>query len=53
MMDKFMDALRQQQVAGVHLGVSKLNERAIAFYRRYGFHEIRDSETDYSLGLNL
>ncbi len=53
MMDRFMDALREKNVAGVHLGVSKLNERAVAFYRKYGMHEIEQSETVYYMGLRL
>ena len=40
MMERNFDFLRRRGSAGAHLGVSPLNTRAIAFYRRLGFHEL-------------
>lgn len=53
MMDCFVDALRQQGVQGVHLGVSKANKRAVAFYRKYGLHEIGETGSAYHMGMQL
>lgn len=40
MLDAFLQALRERSVPGVHLGTGSRNERAVAFYRRYGFAEL-------------
>ena len=40
MIEQVLNALRRRQSPGVHLGVSERNTRAIAFYRRLGFHEL-------------
>ncbi|MGI9322402.1 MAG: GNAT family N-acetyltransferase [Pseudomonadales bacterium] len=53
LMDYFVDYLRGLSVPGVHLGVSRRNARAIAFYRRYGFIEIEGSEAGLHMGLGL
>lgn len=37
LMERLFAALRERGAVGVHLGVSALNERAQAFYRRMGF----------------
>ena len=39
----FIDALRAAGAAGVHLGVSAQNPRAITFYRREGFETLLDA----------
>jgi ribosomal protein S18 acetylase RimI-like enzyme len=39
MIDKFLQAMDMAGSRGVHLGVSPSNERAIRFYRNYGFKE--------------
>lgn len=36
-----LDGLAAAGAPGVHLGVSKSNERAVGFYRRMGFTEVR------------
>jgi ribosomal protein S18 acetylase RimI-like enzyme len=44
LMDSFMDRLIQLECPGVHLGVSKKNERAIGFYSRYGMTRLWEDE---------
>ncbi len=39
LMEVFLAELRRQGAPGVHLGVDVDNARAIAFYRRLGFHD--------------
>ena len=48
MMDQLFDRLTTAGVPGVHLGMGAWNERAYAFYRSIGFHELTrvGSETD-------
>ncbi len=36
----FLDLMRGFGARGVHLGVGAANERAVRFYRAYGFHEL-------------
>ena len=43
LMATFIDALREAEVPGVHLGVSAHNPGAIAFYRRVGFKTLQDA----------
>jgi ribosomal protein S18 acetylase RimI-like enzyme len=40
MLEDVMDALKRLGSPGAHLGVSLLNETAMGFYRRLGFHEL-------------
>ncbi len=40
LIDRLVDQLRERTVAGVHLGVSGTNTRAIAFYEHLGFSAI-------------
>ena len=40
MMDRLIQALREQNSPGAHLALSALNERAYQFYRKLGFHEL-------------
>ncbi|GGJ40718.1 GNAT family N-acetyltransferase [Deinococcus roseus] len=49
----FLQVLRNQGVKGVHLGVSKDNPRAVAFYHRMGFEVVREHEYGYQLGMHL
>ncbi|MQA25212.1 MAG: GNAT family N-acetyltransferase [Micromonosporaceae bacterium] len=50
MMATLCDALRERGSPGVHLGVGRRNERAIAFYHRVGFTELRASPDALTLG---
>jgi len=38
---RFLDALRERDVPGVHLAMGRANTNADAFYRRLGFQEMR------------
>jgi GNAT superfamily N-acetyltransferase len=40
MLTQVMERMRERGSAGAHLGVSLLNPRAIAFYRKLGFQEL-------------
>jgi ribosomal protein S18 acetylase RimI-like enzyme len=40
MVERIVDALRGRGSAGVHLGLSALNTRALGFYQRLGFREL-------------
>ncbi|MFI4976419.1 MAG: GNAT family N-acetyltransferase [Caulobacterales bacterium] len=39
LVDAWLARMREQDSPGVHLGVSLKNQRAVRFYRRYGFEE--------------
>lgn len=53
MMDQVMDQLRERGSPGAHLGMSALNQPALGFYQRLGFHELVriGSGTDASIYL--
>jgi ribosomal protein S18 acetylase RimI-like enzyme len=53
MMETFLNRLRELHVPAVHLGVGGQNHRAIAFYRRMGFHAIHEHEWGILFGMNL
>jgi ribosomal protein S18 acetylase RimI-like enzyme len=53
MMQTFLDKLRELQVKGVHLGVSKRNPRAIRFYEKAGFERIQEFPGGFTYGLSL
>ncbi|AKJ26746.1 GNAT family N-acetyltransferase [Caldimonas brevitalea] len=53
LMTRFMQALRERGVPGVHLGVSAHNPRAIAFYERYGFSTLETHPWGRWMGLRL
>jgi ribosomal protein S18 acetylase RimI-like enzyme len=40
LIDRWLQLMRSFGVSGVHLGVGAANERAVRFYRAYGFHEL-------------
>ena len=52
-MQTFLDRLRELHVPGVHLGVGRLNTRAVAFYQRMGFQEISSSKTGIIFGIQF
>jgi len=45
LMQAFLGKLRAMKVKGVHLGVSKGNTRAVAFYPKLGFTPLVESDT--------
>ena len=52
MIETELAALRARGVAGVHLGVSPVNERAIGFYRHIGLEDIsRDGKVTFGVRL--
>ena len=53
MMEHVMDQLRERGSPGAHLGMSALNQPALGFYQRLGFHELvrTGSGTDASIYL--
>ena len=53
MMEMFCNALRTRGVPAVHFGVSRINERAVGFYRHVGFQVIQESETIFTFGRKL
>jgi len=53
LMDAFLSKLRGMSVAGVHLGVSKGNSRAVAFYPKFGFAPLVESDTSITYGMRL
>ena len=53
MMQTYLNRLRQLQVKGVHLGVSKKNPRAISFYEKEGFKQLEESPGGYTYGMLL
>lgn len=53
MVDHFLTELKRRGVTGVHLGVSKGNQRAAAFYPKLGFHTITDNRTSLVYGMTL
>lgn len=53
MIETFLDKLREKRVPGIHLGVSKGNKRAFAFYPKLGFTPVTESETSIVYGMKL
>jgi ribosomal protein S18 acetylase RimI-like enzyme len=53
MIATFLANLRSLRVPAVHLGVGAANTRAIAFYRKVGFHVIREYEWGIFFGMRL
>lgn len=51
MITRWLDVVRAHGVAGVHLGVSKANERAIGFYEHVGFRRIEDAGGAWIYGI--
>ncbi|MCM2293101.1 GNAT family N-acetyltransferase [Allorhizobium sp. BGMRC 0089] len=53
MIEAELNALKSHGVAGVHLGVHPLNERAKGFYRHIGFEDLsRDGNVIFAMKLN-
>ncbi len=53
LMDAFGDRLRSLGCTGFHLGVGKVNEDGLAFYRRYGMTELASLEWGSYFGKKL
>jgi ribosomal protein S18 acetylase RimI-like enzyme len=53
LIDRFAAAATAGGASGVHLGVSRTNERAVAFYRHVGFETLRTDPTSLLLGRRL
>ncbi len=53
LMHRFTDTLKNKKVPAVHLEVGKKNQSAIAFYKRLGFHVIKEYAASLALGLKL
>lgn len=49
----FMDALKKRNCPGLHLSVSKKNERAVAFYEKTGFSVIADYSNAITMGMRF
>jgi ribosomal protein S18 acetylase RimI-like enzyme len=53
MMTVFLEKLRELNVPGVELGVSKQNSKAVGFYEAMGFVRLEETEHSYDYGLKL
>ncbi|MHB9292685.1 putative acetyltransferase OgpAT [Hollandina sp. SP2] len=53
LMHILLETLNRRGCPGVHLGVSKANTRAIAFYGKWGFSVLQEHEQDLMLGKTL
>lgn len=51
LMERFLGRLRELGIAGVHLGVSGKNERAIGFYKAMGFGVIAEKDWGCFMGI--
>ncbi len=51
MMERLLALLRERGTPGVHLGVSRRNDRANGFYRALGFQELERDEGAIYLGM--
>lgn len=53
LMNTFIDKLKELKVPALHLEVGKKNQNAIGFYKKYGFHIIKEFELSVGMGINL
>lgn len=53
MMETFFKRCREKGADKLHLGVSKRNPAAIAFYQRLGMYAVKETEGAYMLGYDL
>ena len=49
MVERFLDEMSSRGATSVSLGVEAENARAVAFYRRVGFNEVRAGVFEYRL----
>ena len=53
LIETFISRLREKGAPGIHLGVSKGNRRAVAFYPKLGFTPVTESATSIVYGMRL
>jgi ribosomal protein S18 acetylase RimI-like enzyme len=53
LINTFVEKLRVLEVSGLHLEVGRKNPKAIEFYKRMGFHIIKEYEHSIAFGYNL
>lgn len=53
LISKFIDELKLKGVSALHLEVGKKNEGAIAFYRKVGFHVIKEYKKSIAFGMTF
>lgn len=53
LIETFLNRLRALNVPAVHLGVSKMNPRAVRFYEHIGFHKVKEYDTGIMYGMKL
>jgi ribosomal protein S18 acetylase RimI-like enzyme len=53
LVNRFFELLRARACPAVHLVVNKANARAVAFYRKFGYHVIEDSPNHQAFGFTL
>lgn len=49
----FIEQLQQHKISGLHLGVSKGNNRAMAWYPKFGFQVVEETDSGVTFGLRL
>jgi ribosomal protein S18 acetylase RimI-like enzyme len=47
MLTKFIEHMKQNEIAGIHLGTSSQNQKAISFYKKFGFIKLKESSDKY------
>ena len=53
LIDTFLDRLRELNIPAVHLEVGKANQGAVQFYKKVGFHLIKEYERSIAFGMRL
>lgn len=53
LMEAFINRLEDLEVPGIHFGVSKVNEKAINFYKKLGFNILKENSDSYIMGMEL
>jgi ribosomal protein S18 acetylase RimI-like enzyme len=53
MMSTFLQKLRELDIPGVELGVSRQNRKAIGFYEAIGFQRLEEAKNSFDYGLKL
>ena len=53
LMERFFEGCRIKNCRGIHLGVSKLNEKALGFYNKIGMNALSEDANAVIMGLKL